>query len=203
MINIPMVNLLPWREALRKEKQREFVSYATLCSGAAVALVFLGFVFLDSQLDDWKSDNEYLKSETLVLNKQIEEISELKEQTEALLSRKQVIENLQQNRSETVNILRELANLVPDGVLLRNVKQVNGQINLTGSSQSNAKISALMKALDVNDYFENSTLLESKSAVLSGRKVYDFSMNVSVTRLKNESDTSRNGKQKPVKKEGA
>ncbi len=108
------INLLPHREEARKAKRQRF--YAMV--GAAVVLgalvVFLGVTIINSYISSQAEANEFLKREIAVLDKQIAEINQLKEKTQALLARKQIIEDLQRDRGETVYLLTELVKQVPE-----------------------------------------------------------------------------------------
>ncbi len=176
------INLLPHREEARKAKRQQF--YAMV--GAAVALgalvVFLGYTIINSYISSQAGANEFLKREIAVLDKQIAEIKLLKEKTQALLARKQIIEDLQRDRSETVYLLTELVKQVPEGVYLKSLKQDGAKVNITGYAQSNARVSALMRNLEASPWLENPQLIEVKSAVLNGRRTNEFAMNFMLTR---------------------
>ena len=111
-----------------------------------------------------------------------DEIKKLKEQTDALLARKQVIESLQANRAEIAYLFNELARQVPAGIYLRSVKQTGQKVALVGYAQSSARVSTLMRNLDESPLLEKPQLVEIKSATVGRRRLNDFSMNVSITR---------------------
>ncbi|MGB4912575.1 MAG: PilN domain-containing protein [Candidatus Dechloromonas phosphoritropha] len=176
------INLLPHREEARKAKRQHFY----LMVGAAVCfaglVVFLGYTIIDGHITSQASANDFLKREIAVLDKQIAEIKLLKEKTQALLARKQVIEDLQRDRSETVYLLSELVNQVPEGVYLKSLKQDGAKVNITGYAQSNARVSALMRNLEASPWLENPQLVEVKAVVLNGRRSNEFAMNFMLTR---------------------
>ena len=176
------INLLPHREEARKARRQQF--YAMV--GAAVAfgalIVFLGYTIINGLISSQAETNDYLKREIAVLDKQIEQIKRLKEQTQALLARKQIIEDLQRDRGETVYLLTELVKQVPEGVYLKSLKQDGAKVNITGYAQSNARVSALMRNLEASPWLENPQLIEVKSAVLNGRRTNEFAMNFMLTR---------------------
>jgi type IV pilus assembly protein PilN len=70
-----------------------------------------------------------------------------------LLSRKQIIEQLQASRSLTIELLDKLAKTIPIGVTLANVRQQGSNVTLLGSSQSNARVSAYLHSLEEMDLF--------------------------------------------------
>jgi type IV pilus assembly protein PilN len=102
---------------------------------------------INSQISNQERRNQYLKDETVILDKQIEEIKKLRETIDALLARKTVVENLQTTRSDVVHLLDQMLRILPDGVYLKSLKQAGTKINLIGSAQSNARISTLMRAI--------------------------------------------------------
>ena len=176
------INLLPHREEARKARRQQF--YAMV--GAAVAfgalIVLLGYTIINGLISSQAETNDYLKREIAVLDKQIEQIKRLKEQTQALLARKQIIEDLQRDRGETVYLLTELVKQVPEGVYLKSLKQEGGKVNITGYAKSNARVSALMRNLEASPWLENPQLIEVKSVVLNGRRSNEFAMNFMLTR---------------------
>jgi len=176
------INLLPHREEARKAKRQRF--YAMV--GAAVVLgalvVFLGVTIINSYISSQAEANEFLKREIAVLDKQIAEINQLKEKTQALLARKQIIEDLQRDRGETVYLLTELVKQVPEGVYLKSLKQDGAKVSVTGYAQSNARVSALMRNLDASPWLEKPQLIEVKSAILDGRRTNEFAMNFMLKR---------------------
>lgn len=131
-------------------------------------------------------NNDFLKQEIAVLDKQLDQIKRLKEQTQALLSRKQVIENLQRDRGETVYLLSEMVKQVPEGVYIRTLKQESLKVSLTGYAQSNARVSALMRNIDASPWLEKPQLIEVKAGVLNGRRINEFSMTFELTRAKSD-----------------
>jgi type IV pilus assembly protein PilN len=180
------INLLPHREEARKARRKQFFVLTGLISILAVLLVFAGYSLIDSYISDQNGNNDFLKREIAVLDKQIDQIKRLKDQTQALLARKQVIENLQQDRGETVYLLSELVKQVPDGIYLKTLKQEGLRVNMTGYAQSNARVSTLMRNLEASPWLESPQLIEVKASILNGRRINEFAMNVTLTRIKPE-----------------
>jgi type IV pilus assembly protein PilN len=176
------INLLPHREEKRKARRQQFYAFAGLVAVVAGVIWFAGYGYINGLIDGQTEKNTYLKSEVAVLDKQIEEIKKLKEQTEALLARKQVIESLQANRSETVHLFNELARQLPPGVYLRSIKQERQKIMLVGHAQSNARVSTLMHNLDESPVFERPELIEIKAVQAGKRRINEFSMNIYFSR---------------------
>ena len=186
------INLLPHREEAKKAKREQFFLLTGFVSVLGAIIVFAIYTLIDAQVTAQASNNDFLKQEIAVLDKQLDQIKRLKEQTQALLSRKQVIENLQRDRGETVYLLGEMVKQVPEGVYLRTLKQDGLKVGLTGYAQSNARVSALMRNIDASPWLESPQLVEVKAGILNGRRINEFSMNFVLTRAK--SDDGKSGK---------
>src|SRR5574343_272697 len=180
------INLLPHREAARKARREQFYMLAGLVGALGCVIVFAGYTLIGGYVAAQEDANAYLKSEVAMLDKQLEEIKGLKEQTRALLSRKQVIENLQKDRGETVHLLAELVRQVPEGVYLKSLKQDGLKIDIGGFAQSNARVSALMRNLEASPWLGNPQLVEVKAVTQNGRRLNEFSMNFTITRSEPE-----------------
>lgn len=176
------VNLLPHREEARRARRQQFYTLIGLVAVLGGLIVFLGYSVIGGYINAQQEKNDFLKKEIAVLDKQIDQIKRLKEQTQALLARKQVIESLQRDRGETVHILSELVNLVPEGVYLKSLKQEGDRLNMTGYVQSNARVSTLMRNLDSSPWLERPQLLEIKAVVVDKRRLNEFNLNIVITR---------------------
>jgi type IV pilus assembly protein PilN len=180
------INLLPWREARRKAQRQHLGVLGGMV--AVLGLLIVGAVHLTiaTQISAQSDRNEFLKRENARLDKEIEEIKKLKTEIAALLARKQIIERLQTDRAQAVYLLQELVQQVPDGVYLRAIKQAGLKVNLLGYSQSNARVSTLMRNFAASPYLENPELVEIRAATVSNKRVSEFNMNVSLKRLQTE-----------------
>lgn len=203
------VNLLPHREQKRKARREQFYALSGLMLVLAGVIWFLGYTILNGYLSAQEDKNAFLKREIAALDKQIDEIKKLREQTDALLSRKQIIESLQANRTETVHLFNELAKQVPSGVYLRSVKQAAQKITLNGLAQSNAKVSTLMRNLDDSPVLEKPDLVEIKAATVDKRRLSDFTLRIEFTRQQAGEDAKGApatkppaGAARPVRKDG-
>ena len=174
------INLLPWREELRRERQKRFMMSLMMTAILGVVLVFMVGLFFDQKIRHQQFRNDLIKSEINKLESRIKRIDELERTRARLISRKQVIEQLQASRSMTVELLDNLAKSIPVGVTLAAVKQQGMTLSLTGSSQSNARVSAYLQQLDVNELFLNPELDFVKTAqkAASPTEPYQFSIAV-------------------------
>ena len=191
------INLLPHREEKRKRRQQQF--FGILAFSIVLGLVVAGAVwfFLDQQVEQQAANVAYMKGEISKLDKQIEEIRKIREETASLLAKKQVVEGLQSNRSEPVQLLDQLLRQLPEGIYLKQIKQTGVKVNVMGYAQSNARVSTLMRNLGASPYLENPELIEIKAVLLDNnpnKRVNEFSMNISVKRAKAEEAKGAAGK---------
>ena len=186
------VNLLPHREERRKAQRKQLGILAGMVAVLGIAIAVLVHGVIAGYIAIQTDRNEFLKKENTKLDKEIEEIKKLKDEIAALLSRKQVIERLQAERSQSVNLLDQLVRQVPDGVYLKTVKQTGLRVALTGYAQSNARVSTLMRNFGSSPYLENPDLVEISSATVNNKRISEFTMNVSIKRPQLE-DASKGG----------
>lgn len=187
------VNLLPHREEKRKARREQFYAVSGLIAVLAVLIWFLGYGVINGYLGAQDNKNSFLKTQIADLDKDIDEIKRLKEQTDSLLSRKRVIEALQANRAETVHLFNEMARQVPEGVYIKNIKQSKDQISITGYAQANSRVSTLMRNLEASPLLERPDLVEIKAEMVGKRRLNEFSLNVFITRQTTEGDKKGKG----------
>ena len=142
------INLLPWRAERRKQRQKEFMAMLGLSAVAGVVLWFLVNSYYNGQISGQNDRNAYLQQQIAQVDTQIKEIEELDKKKAKLLARKQVIEQLQANRSQMVHLFDQLVRTIPDGVILTSIKQEGDKLTLEGRSQSNARVSTYMRQLE-------------------------------------------------------
>ena len=176
------INLLPPREEKRKARRQQFYGLLGMISVLALLIVFLVYTIISGYISAQESKNDLLKKEIAVLDQQIEQIKRLKEQTQALLSRKQVIESLQRDRAEAVRLLSEMVKQMPEGVYLRSIKQDGTKVSLVGYAQSNARVSTLMRNIEASPWLEKPLLVEIKAVTVDKRRLNEFSLNASLKR---------------------
>lgn len=176
-------NLLPWREAKRRERKRLFNGLLVLAGLCGLIVVLMVGAINAAHLSTQHSRNTMLQSENMILDSRLQEIKNLRQDIDALKARQNAVENLQSDRSLPVRLLDELVNRVPSGVLLKSIKQTDHLV-LTGLAQSNARVSELLRNLaESSSTLGQAELVEIKAASLGqgkeARKVYEF--NVSIT----------------------
>lgn len=153
------INLLPWRETHRKEKNQEFYTNLGIAAVVAAAIGFGGYKYAEDKVNFQDSRNARLDKEILQLQKELKEIEELEETKNNLLARMEIIQELQGQRPQIVHAFQEIAMGLPDGVYLTELGQeAEKQMVLKGRAESNARVSALMRRLDSSEYFSGPRL---------------------------------------------
>jgi len=173
---MPRINLIPWREAERKQKRQEFGV------GAVAALILAGVIAfavnwqMQSAIDHQAQRNQYLKDEITKLDKQIAEILDLEQKKQRLSARIQVIEQLERSRAEVVHLFDQLVRTLPDGIYLTEIKQTDRRIQVKGVAQSSTRVSNYMRNIDSSEWLSDPSLdiLETKG---SGESGSDFTLN--------------------------
>ena len=176
------INLLPHREQKRQERRKIFFIVAGVVAVVAIAVIGLVHFYFAQEIDTQDERNKFLKAENAKLDTEIAEIAKLKEETDRLLARKQVIEKLQGDRAEPVILLDQLARRVPDGVYLKSVRQDGSKIMLNGYAQSSARVSTLMRNIDGSNWMESPELVEIKAVTVDKRRLNEFSLSFRMKR---------------------
>ena len=190
------INLLPHRELKRAARQRQLAVMSGFAVVAGIGIALLVHTINHGRIEEQQNRNQFLTAENKKLDIQIDEIKKLKEQTQDLLSRKLVVENLQTNRNEAVHVLDQMLRQLPDGTYLKSVKQTGDKINITGYAQSNARVSTLMRNLASSPWLESPELVEIKSATINNVRANEFSLNVKVKRQQPEDKSGAKPKDK-------
>ncbi|MGD8619343.1 MAG: PilN domain-containing protein [Gammaproteobacteria bacterium] len=170
------INLLPWREELRKQKQREFGIMAGSAVVVAGLIVLLAHLHVDGMINNQNQRNAFLQNEITVLNKRIGRIQELEAMKQDLLARMNVIQELQSSRPESVHLLDELVRTLPDGVYLNRFVQRNRGLTMDGAAQSNARVSDYMRNIDSSEWFTAPSLSLIKTTEVDRRRIANFSL---------------------------
>ncbi len=152
------INLLPWREAQRAQKQQEFLVLLGIGAAFAGIVVFLVHTYYGQKIEAQQARNSYLEEQISLLDKKIEEIRKLESDKAKLLARMRAIEQLQGNRPLLVRFFDELVRSLPEGVNVRNITQKNDAIEIEGEAQSNARVSSFMRNLESSEWLQNPEL---------------------------------------------
>lgn len=194
------INLLPHREAKRKQNKIAFFRLLGVAGAFAAVVAFLIWGFIDHMVSNQDDRNTTIKNRITELDKDIAEIASLKDDIAALKARQQAVEDLQSDRNQPVYLFDELVKQVPEGIFLRSFKQEGQKVVLVGTAQSNDRVSDLMRNISDNSpWLEKPELVEIKAGTLGqGRdtkRVFEFSMNVGIKRPRDaEKKDDKDGK---------
>lgn len=183
------INLLPWREERREERQKQFF----LAMGAAFLFAALSFylvmMYFDGKIDNQNQRNTLLTTEIAALDIKINEIRDLEKQKQSLLARMQVIQDLQESRPKIVKIFDSLPRVVPDGIHLEKVIRTGNAITFNGTAESNARVSVFMRQLDDNPEYGESRLQVIKRTSSNNAAIRQFTVEVNESSAKEEGDS--------------
>lgn len=162
------INLLPWREELRAEKTRQFVSLLGMCIFMTAALIAAVHLNIANQIDHQQFRNNILTKEISKLDLALKEIKALEATKQELLSRMEVIQSLQQQRPQIVHLFDEFVRTVPEGIFLTSIKQSGNDLTINGIAESNGRVSAYMRNIDSSDWMATPRLsvIETKKGAM-------------------------------------
>jgi len=192
------INLLPWRAERRKLREREFYMMLAAAAAGALAVFLLAMFWMNHLISSQEADNAYLQREITALDKKIEEIQELDKRRSQLLTRKEIIEQLQSNRSQMVHLFDEMVKTIPDGARLATMKQAGDTLTLEGTAESNSRVASYMRNIDNSPWMGRSDLskIENKAGSKDADKKmpYQFSLEVKLHKpedIKKEEDAKQ------------
>lgn len=187
------INLLPWREEAEKAKQREYFSILALVAIIAFAFVFAISQFFQAKINGQNTRNQYLKNEIQILNIRIAEIRTLDEKKKELEQRMRVVEQLQRSRNVGTQVLNEIANVVPNGIYLTELKKQNNTLELIGKSESNNHLANMIREIERSDLFVDAILESITTSDAESKLLSDFKMRVLIQGLKTADDKASKG----------
>ncbi|HET9034153.1 MAG TPA: PilN domain-containing protein [Dokdonella sp.] len=176
------INLLPWRAERRKQREREFYMMLVATAVAAILVFFCVSYWMGMRIDNQNQRNDYLSAQIKLLDKDIETIKNLEKVRSQLLARKEIIEDLQSNRSQMVHLFDQLSRTIPDGTRLTSLKQTGDKLTLEGVAESSTRVATYMRSLENSPYLGKADLakIESKegTAGVDPKMPYVFSLSV-------------------------
>lgn len=187
------INLLPWRAERRKARQKEFAVMLGLSALGGLLASFLIVTYYNGRISNQNARNEFVRAEITKVDMQIKEIEELDKKKAKLLARKEVIEQLQANRSQMVHLFDELVRTIPDGVALTTIKQEGDVLTLGGRSQSNARVSTYMRNLEGSGWMTNPDLSVIEAKAGNPGLPYEFNLKVKLANPNAPKDSDGDG----------
>jgi len=188
------INLLPWREELREQRQKEFVTVLAVVAALGGAMVFGADRVVNSQIDYQHARNNMLSNEIAVLDKRVKEIKDLKKQKKELLERMRVIQDLQGNRPVIVRVFDELVQTLPEGVYFTSVSRKVDSLAVVGAAESNNRVSGLMRKFDHSEWLADPNLTSVSANPGFGPQANNFNMTVTLTTPESEEEEEGKGK---------
>jgi len=187
---VARINLLPWREERRKERQREFGMIAGFAAFVSAVIVVYAHTFVAGMIETQNSRNGFLTQEIAQLDKKIAEIKNLEQQRAELLARMTVIQELQRSRPEVVHVVDELVKTLPDGAYYTHIKQEGGKLTLTGIADSNGRVATFMRNLEASGWLEQPSLDQTQAHDKDGQRAVAYILRVSQKQPKEEAETA-------------
>ena len=155
---MPRINLLPHREAKRKERKLAFLVTLVGAAGAGIVAAFVAYLLYGSMIEGQQHRNDMLRVQIKQLDRQIEEINDLESAKQKYIARMEIIEKLQRSRPEIVHVFEEIVRTLPEGVYLTAVKQSGMRLKFEGIAQSSTRVSSFMRNIDGSQWLRNPEL---------------------------------------------
>ena len=192
------VNLLPWRAERRKQREREFYMQLAAAFVIAVLVLLLWIFWMGERIDNQNDRNSYLQTEIKQLDVRIAKIKDLEKVREHLLARKQIIEQLQADRSQMVHLFDELVKTIPSSARLTGLKQNGQSMSLDGVAQSNASVAEYMRNIEVSPWMGHADLSKTENTHDATRMPYSFGLTVTLSRPKSDETNSSQPEVEPA-----
>lgn len=192
----PKINLLPYRAERRKAIAQRFFIFLGVGAALALGVMVMVHSFYNFKITTQETRNNFLESSIQELDKKIDEIKRLQEETAAMIARKQVVESLQANRSRAVMLLNQIVQ-PPPGIFYRSVSQKGPGVTLTGIATTNTAVSSLIKQIEGSNILQAPKLVETKAITIEGAKLVEFTLQttlIDLAKLAQEKDKDKNAK---------
>lgn len=200
---MPRINLLPWREELRKQRQKNFIVSTVVAIVAAGVVTLLAGLIVQGWIDYQNDRNQRIKDEIARLDALIEEIANLERQKERLLARMEVIEELQRRRPESVHLFDQLVRILPDGVHLDQAKQTVNRIEMSGVAESSTRVSALMRNIESSEWLKNPRLSIVEATEADGIRRSKFRVSANQITIEDQQEAELNAQAAQQNQKGA
>ena len=180
------INLLPWRDEYRREKQQEFLTVLGVVAAITALAGYLWISSVNGAIEGQQKRNQILNKEIEALEEKVKEIDELKKRRAELLDRMKVIQALQGERPVIVRYFDELVRAIPEGIYLTSLDRTGNVINLRGITESNVRVSALMRNVDESEWFSTPNLSSVQAKPEFGEQASEFTMSFTTSKPKDD-----------------
>lgn len=182
------INLLPWREERRKQREREFYGMLGLAAVIGIGAALMWILWMGASINSQNELNNYLRAEIKQLDVKIAEIKDLEKTRDQLLARKSIIEQLQANRSQMVHLFDELVKATPDSVRLTSMTQNGENLHLDGVAQSNATVANYMRNIEASPWLGDVDLKKTENKSDEANMPYVFNLDAKLTKPDEDGD---------------
>lgn len=180
------INLLPWRAERRKQREREFYGQLALAFVAGLVVVFAWVFWMGQRIDNQHARNDYLKGQIKQVDAKIAQIKDLEKVRSQLLARKEIIEQLQSNRSQMVHLFDEMVKTIPDSARLTSMTQKGEHLALDGVAESNASVAKYMRQLEASPWLGHADLKKTVNHHDGTRTPYSFGLDLTLSKPTDE-----------------
>jgi len=182
------INLLPWREEERAERQRQFVSILGLVAVLGVVVMLSVYMYFDDQIENQRNRNSYLESQTRKLDTKIKEITTLEAERKELVDRMELIQDLQKSRPQIVHLFDEIVQKMPEGMNMLEIERKNDEVFFTGIAESSPRISNFMRNLAASQWITKPDIddIEDDRDSGAGRKMFKLKTKITTPNAVNK-----------------
>ena len=189
------INLLPWRDAARKEKQKEFLIILGAAAGIAFLIMFSISSYFAKRIEGQLKRNAFIETQTAVLDTKIAEIRKLEDTKKSLQQRMALIEQLQSSRNLGTQVFSEVANTVPPGIYLSELEKKNDAVLVVGQSESNNRLSHMIRQIEASELLKFVNLQSITAGTGASQVLSDFTMQLEVESFKLEAQEDDGAKE--------
>lgn len=161
------INLLPWRDDYKKKKKKEFFVVLAFSALVVLGISYAGKMYVEALIAAQEERNQFLQTQTIIIDRRIAEISQIKKEKAELEKRINVIQKLEEKRNYATQLFNTLVDVVPPGVYLNNVQFSNEQVDVVGMSESNNRLATMMRSIDASGWLGDSYI----SSIVEGPSI--------------------------------
>jgi len=170
------INLLPWREEYKKKKKNTFFVILVISSLVVLGISYLGKMYVDSMISAQNQRNQYLQTQTIILDRRIAEIRNIKKEKAELERRIDLIQKLEEKRNFATRLFNTLAKEVPAGIYLTTATFNNEEVMAQGAAESHSRVTRMMRNIDSSGWLGDAYLRNIKEGARKPIKLYNFGM---------------------------
>ncbi|QIA64408.1 pilus assembly protein PilN [Vibrio astriarenae] len=152
---LPSINILPWREQRREAHRQRFFQSVVLSLVVAFGLQFALGRYAEQQQRQQQTRLDYLNQQIVKVDKRIAAMKVSEKEHQALLTRLEVVETLQRQRNKTTDFMNLMPTLIPEGVYVDKIKMNGVLVEVTGISDSTARLATMLDSLEKSPQLNN------------------------------------------------